>query len=170
VAIEHAILLFRFVVKTTLPEEPGWVGKAKVQLEASIKERMKTEEEQVAELVAIDKTRTRLELVNSAVVNTTIAAKIHKVSESACASRLCHFALCFCLSLQFFFPRLAGCMSLTSGGDVAVAPALDAKSGKGHVAAASQHAGAALLRAGQQRVRQHYQRGAAAVPAPLTKS
>ena len=126
-----------------------------------------TEEEEVAELVAIRKTRHRLD---SAVVNTTIASKLHKVSEGARASRLCHFALCVCLPLQFFLPRPVGCTALTSGGDVAVAPAFEGKSGKHHVAARSQHAGAALLRARQQHVRQSYQRGAAAVPAPLTKS
>ena len=103
-AIEHAILLFRFVVKTVLPEEPAWVGKAKVQLEASIKERMKTEEEEVAELIAIGKTRTRLELVNSAVVNTTIASKIHKVSARACASCFCDCALCFISPFNSSFP------------------------------------------------------------------
>lgn len=87
VAIEHVILFFRFVVKTVLPEEPGWVGKAKVQLEASIKQRMRTVEEETEELLEISSHRAST--VNTAVVSAAIASKIHKVGGSACTACFC---------------------------------------------------------------------------------
>lgn len=88
VAIEHAILFFRFLVKTLLPHEPGWVGKAKLQLEASIKERMQTEEEEEEELLEISSHR--ISTISTAVVHANIAASIHhKVSKRA------HVLLCF---------------------------------------------------------------------------
>eukprot|EP01043_Picozoa_sp_COSAG02_P086371 COSAG02_NODE_23832_length_707_cov_0.442434_2_plen_120_part_01 len=90
VVIEHAILFFRFLVKTGLPEEPQWGGKAKLQLEASIRERMQTEEEEAEELLAISNHRHNT--VSTAVVHANIAASMHhKVSESACASRYSDF-------------------------------------------------------------------------------
>ena len=86
VAIEHAILLFRFVIKTVLPVEPKWVGKAKVQLEASIKSRMQTDDEETEELLEISNHRANT--VSTAIVNANIAASIHKVSGAALCSAI----------------------------------------------------------------------------------
>ena len=77
VALEHAILLFRFIIKTMVPHEPSWVGKAKVQLEASIKERMQTLEEKEEEIDALEVQRESS--VTSAIVGTRIASHIHKM-------------------------------------------------------------------------------------------
>jgi hypothetical protein len=45
VLIEHCILCLRFAVFSVVPATPGWIAKAKLQIEHTLTDRMMTEEE-----------------------------------------------------------------------------------------------------------------------------